>query len=120
MDEPTSEISRVLAENKVTVRKPEQGTSPNLFYIGGEDAAMHPTNTDRSPATFAWADTIPISDGAPIRAGQTRMAEQMVQVVYNAQHKIPWNWQGPAYLVTKGIAAGAAMRIAKTASIVPW
>jgi formate-dependent nitrite reductase membrane component NrfD len=30
----------------------------------------------------------------------------MTQVVYNAQHKIPWHWPVPAYLVTKGIAAG--------------
>jgi formate-dependent nitrite reductase membrane component NrfD len=30
----------------------------------------------------------------------------MVQVAYNAQHKIPWHWPVPAYLVTKGIGAG--------------
>jgi formate-dependent nitrite reductase membrane component NrfD len=34
------------------------------------------------------------------------MAEHMVQTGYNAQHKIPWHWPVPAYLVTKGIAAG--------------
>jgi hypothetical protein len=34
------------------------------------------------------------------------MAEHMVQVGYNAQHKIPWHWPVPAYLVTKGIGAG--------------
>jgi formate-dependent nitrite reductase membrane component NrfD len=37
------------------------------------------------------------------------MAEQMVQVAYNAQHLIPWHWPVPAYLVTKGIAAGIFM-----------
>jgi hypothetical protein len=37
------------------------------------------------------------------------MAEQMVQVSYNAQHKIPWHWPVPAYLVTKGIGAGLFM-----------
>ena len=40
LDDPNTEISRMLAENKVTVRKPEQGTAPKLFYIGGNDAAM--------------------------------------------------------------------------------
>jgi formate-dependent nitrite reductase membrane component NrfD len=30
----------------------------------------------------------------------------MVQVGYNAQHRIPWHWPVPAYLVTKGIGAG--------------
>ena len=33
----------------------------------------------------------------------------MVQVAYNAQHKIPWHWPVPAYLVTKGIGAGLFM-----------
>ena len=34
------------------------------------------------------------------------MAEQMVQVAYNAQHRVPWHWPVPAYLVTKAISAG--------------
>jgi formate-dependent nitrite reductase membrane component NrfD len=36
----------------------------------------------------------------------------MVQVGYNAQHKIPWHWPVPAYLVTKGIGAGIFMLLA--------
>ena len=45
----------------------------------------------------------------PIMIGNGRMAEQMTQVVYNAQHKVPWHWQVPAYLVTKGIGSGLFM-----------
>ena len=33
----------------------------------------------------------------------------MVQVGYNAQHKVPWHWPVPAYLVTKGIGSGMFM-----------
>jgi Fe-S-cluster-containing dehydrogenase component/formate-dependent nitrite reductase membrane component NrfD len=44
----------------------------------------------------------------PIQFGAS-MAEHMVQVSYNAQHKIPWHWPVPAYLVTKGIGAGIFM-----------
>jgi len=152
LDDPNTEIARVVAENKVTVRKPEQGTAPKLFYIGGEDVAMHPTAVERTPATFAWADVLsldagePITTGngrmhsvtgpipslptgktsqggavrrkpgpqglpagGPIMIGNGRMAEQMTQVVYNAQHRVPWHWQVPAYLVTKGIGAGLFM-----------
>ncbi len=133
MDDPNSEISRVLAANHVTVRKPEQGTAPKLFYIDGNDLAMHPTAVPRTPETFLWADVLPLHDGGPktedrkpspapgprsdpqgiprngpIQIGG-RMAEHMVQVAYNAQHKIPWHWPVPAYLVTKGIAAGVFM-----------
>jgi len=152
LDDPNSEIAKAVAKNKVTVRKPEQGTAPKLFYIGGDDVAMHPTATDRTPDSFAWADVLDLHHGTPsggdghsggdgshgsrnapeipylkksasgaalrqpqsqgeptrgpIQIGEGRMAEQMTQVVWNAQHKVPWHWPVPAYLVTKGIAAG--------------
>ena len=140
MDDPASEISRMLANNEVTVRKPEQGTAPKLFYINGNDAVMHPTAVERTPQTFLATDVIPLHSGngghkaaqpAPTRtneAGVTiripsgqgapsggpiqfggRVAEQMVQVSYNAQHIVPWHWQVPSYLVTKGIGAGLFM-----------
>ena len=142
LDDRDSEISKMLAENQVTVRKPEQGTAPKLFYVEGNEANLTPTAVDRAPESFAWADVLPLHEGdghatneppisppavpktahsgtpirspqtqglpqsGPIMIGEGRMAEQMVQVTYNAQHKVPWHWPVPAYLVTKGIAAG--------------
>ncbi len=58
MNDPDSEISRVLAGNKVTVRKPEQGTAPKLFYIDGAEVNLHPTATERTPTTFTHADVL--------------------------------------------------------------
>jgi Fe-S-cluster-containing dehydrogenase component/formate-dependent nitrite reductase membrane component NrfD len=177
MDDPNSEISRMLAVNDVTVRKPEQGTAPKLFYIEGNSVSLHPTATERAPETFMWADVIPLHSipvmgngngahgsgnghkangsgtqnfyldlpapalaaaapakekvgrkshsGTPIRTPGAqgapldgpiqiggRMAEHMVQVAYNAQHKIPWHWPVPAYLVTKAIGTGLFMLLA--------
>ncbi|MGB0385917.1 MAG: NrfD/PsrC family molybdoenzyme membrane anchor subunit [Ardenticatenaceae bacterium] len=154
MNDPTTEISQLLATQDVTVRKPEQGTAPKLFYIDGNDVVMHPTATPRTPNTFMWADVMPLhgesnghhntnghakpiatkgrksifasvgSRGTMIRTPQSqgtpshgpiqlggKMAEHMVQVGYNAQHKIPWHWPVPAYLVTKGIGAGIFMML---------
>ena len=159
MDDPGAEIGQLLASQQVTVRKPEQGTSPKLFYIEGNEVALHPTAVERTPTTFMWADVIPlhggqaggnghgpasnngrgeqsperatagtsnsgatlrapqpqgapsagpISIGGPIMIGGT-VAEHMVQVAYNAQHKIPWHWPVPGYLVTKAIGAGIFM-----------
>lgn len=129
MNDPTSHISELLAVQNVTVRKPEQGTAPKLFYIEGNDITMHPTATERAPETFMWADVVPLHDddthrapratqpasqpqgnpaGGPIQFGG-KMAEHMVQVSYNAQHKVPWHWPVPTYLVTKGIGAGLFM-----------
>ncbi|MFT4976810.1 MAG: Fe-S-cluster-containing dehydrogenase component [Myxococcota bacterium] len=135
LDDPLSEISRVLASEPVTVRKPEQGTAPKLFYIGGHDAVMHPTAAESAPKSFAFSEVVseqgraqhheptqvrythrsgqvarqPAAQGIPerpIMVGAGRMAEQMVQVHYNAQHEVPWHWPVPAYLVTKAIGTG--------------
>jgi Fe-S-cluster-containing dehydrogenase component/formate-dependent nitrite reductase membrane component NrfD len=157
LDDPFSEISRMLAEHQTTVRKPEQGTAPKLFYVDGEDTALHPSATDRAPLSFAWTDVLPLHgnghphDAAaprhgaerraptggsdltarsgvslragepqglppqgPIHIGADRMAGELVRTVYNAQHKIPWHWPVPAYLVTKGAGSGIFMLLGIT------
>lgn len=181
MDDPSSEISRMLAEHQAAVRKPEQGTSPKLFYVDGEETNLTPTAVDRTPETFAWADVLPLHEGervggaqaetgparnddrhagdgalhppashevvagdaddssesrrqrkrrsasgtqlrpsqpqgapaaGPVMIGEGRMAGQMMQPVYNAQHKIPWHWPVPAYLVTKAVGSGLFLLMA--------
>ena len=160
MDDPDSEISRTLARNATTVRKPEQGTAPKLHYIDGHAASLVPTATERAPSAMIWADVIPLHGQKPsaytdlhhgrtvpggsgrthavrldfsgnggIRVGQpqgapergpittggggTRAAHMVQQqVAYNAQHKVPWHWPVPAYLVTKGIGAGLPLLLA--------
>jgi Fe-S-cluster-containing dehydrogenase component/formate-dependent nitrite reductase membrane component NrfD len=163
LNDPASEISRKLSTAQVTVRKPEQGTAPKLFYINGNDWSLHPS---AAPAhdSYLWADKVteqnvaayalPVlqpaleptqenvgyagdggrnrrslataratsASGAPIRIPREqgrplngpiqiggRIAEHMVQTAYNAQHRINWHWELPAYLVTKSIAGGLFM-----------
>jgi Fe-S-cluster-containing dehydrogenase component len=155
LNDPASEISRKLATAQVTVRKPEQGTAPKLFYINGNDWSLHPSAA-QTHDSYVWADKVteqnvsayalPVlqptlenvgyagdgvrssrslataPSGTPIRTPQEqghplngpiqiggRMAEHMVQTAYNAQHKINWHWELPAYLVTKNIAGGLFM-----------
>ena len=45
MDDPSSEISGLLARLPVTARKPEKGTQPNLFYIDADEASLNPSST---------------------------------------------------------------------------
>jgi len=150
LDDPDSEISRVIAREKVSVRKPEQGTAPKVFYVDGSAVSLVPTATERAPESFAFADVVPLHGGnghagdghdsaradgdgrtregragfalrapqdqgaparGPIHVGGTR-AEHMVQVGYNAQHRVPWLWPVPAYLVTKAIGAGVFLLLA--------
>lgn len=146
MDDPSSEISHLLSQEKVNVRKPEQGTAPKLFYIEGDDVALSPT---AASASYMWADQISeqqittnisranglhseniplkaansgtlirqpqpqgVGSSGPIHIGEGRLADHMVQTTYNAQHDVPWHWQVPAYLVTKGIGSGVFILLA--------
>ena len=105
LDDPESEISQVRAAQQTSVRKPEQNTAPNVFYVQGERINLDPTLTQRQPAGMMWSDVVPIHDG-PVKFESTSQAEHMVQVAYNAHHKVPWHWQVPAYMMTKGVGAG--------------
>ena len=148
LDDPGSKISQLVSRHNVTVRKPEQGTLPKLFYINADEVTLTP-GASQAPDTFMWADTIseqaiykepaahtssaqtlyrgtspsgaairrPGTQGGtdapgPIHIGNTTEAEHMVQTGYNAQHKVPWHWQVPAYLVTKAIGSGAFLLLA--------
>ncbi len=42
MNNPASEIARIIAHEPVRVRKPEQGTRPKVFYLGADDATLDP------------------------------------------------------------------------------
>jgi Fe-S-cluster-containing dehydrogenase component/formate-dependent nitrite reductase membrane component NrfD len=137
LEDPKSEISKILGKEKVAVRKPEQGTAPKLFYIDGDSISLNPTAVNATPETYMWADVVGeskfsgpdthqhtklkktfLGDSARVSQGQgvpaagnvpstpVQAGEQMAQSVYNAQHKVPWHWPVPAYLVTKGLGAG--------------
>jgi Fe-S-cluster-containing hydrogenase components 1 len=51
LDDPNSLIRRLIAREPVTVRKPEQGTAPKLFYIDANEVTLTPT-TSSHQATF--------------------------------------------------------------------
>ncbi len=108
LDDPESEVSRALATHPVTVRRPEQGTRPKLFYVEGADVALDPRFTDPSPAGYAWSEAPPAGEG-PIRIGRGRVAGELVRSAWDIHHKVPWHWPVPAYLVSKGIGAGVLL-----------
>jgi len=121
LDDPASQISQLIAKESVTVRKPEQGTAPNLFYIEGNEVSLHPSLLTDNAQDFMWAEkrqphgpasTAPAASSrqglpreGPVHLGG-RTAGHMVQVAYNAQHQTYWHWPIPAYILTKAMAAG--------------
>ena len=42
LDDPASEVAQIAEREAVSVRKPEKGTIPKVFYIGAEESAIQP------------------------------------------------------------------------------
>jgi len=129
MDNPQSEISQLLAREAVSVRKPEKGTEPKLFYIDGDKASLDPTGTN--PDTeYMWssqssgvghfsgtAGSLPATpqsgENDAKNEGRTNLLRRMAgsaapRRVYDAPSKgVLWGWEVGAYVWTKAIAAGA-------------
>ena len=127
MDNPETEISKLLARETVSVRKPEKGTKPKLFYIDGDKASLDPAETN--PDTeYMWSSQ---SSGVGhyakfaeerVRANSDRsVPKQLYQIesngkqprdkprrVYDAPGKgVLWGWEVAAYIWTKAIASGS-------------
>ena len=105
LDNPASEISRLVHRQPTEVRKPEQGTGPNVYYIGADSASLSPGAIERG-RTYLWAQ--PKSDdgaGPPPPPSPGAMGT----VTYDVHHPAPWGLKVALYLWTKGIAAGALL-----------
>ncbi len=114
-DDPKGEIARLIGREQVQVRKPEQGTAPNVYYIGADSASLTPTDIARGQG-YLWAQSPPergVSGGNPVSgwaaSGGADVPGMFGQVTYDVHHPAPWGWQVALYLWTKGIAAGALL-----------
>src|SRR5499433_1102345 len=65
LDDPASNVSRTVATQKVSVRKPEKGTEPKLFYVGIEGDLLRPTRLSRQNG-YVFAEQ---RDHRPAEAG---------------------------------------------------
>jgi Fe-S-cluster-containing dehydrogenase component/formate-dependent nitrite reductase membrane component NrfD len=109
LDDPQSKPSRIIATQKVSVRKPYKGTQPKLFYVGIDGALLQPTMTEQSPTHF-WADKDTNAQSEALHAGDgAGHAPGTARVVYDVAHPAPWGMAVAAYLWTKSIAAGVLM-----------
>jgi Fe-S-cluster-containing dehydrogenase component/formate-dependent nitrite reductase membrane component NrfD len=105
LDDPKSKISGIVAREKISVRKPEKGTRPKLFYAGIEPDLLRPASMTTQPVHL-WADKSPGEDLYALRNESGREAGA-AREVYDVPHPPPWGKKIVAYLWTKAIAAGA-------------
>ena len=126
MDNPETEISKLLARETVSVRKQEKGTNPKLFYIDGDRVSLNPTATEIQD-DYMWSSQATgigkFAKFAEERIAQSPVAEELkkhnfVQIeprkkarrVYDAPNKgVLWGWEVSAYVLTKAISTGAFM-----------
>ena len=109
LDDPQSRVSRIVATQKVTTRKPHKGTQPKLFYVGIEGDLLQPSMM-RPEHSSMWADHNRLGDGRPVTGDQAAdAAPGSARIVYDVTHAAPWGAIPAAYLWTKSIAAGVLM-----------
>jgi Fe-S-cluster-containing dehydrogenase component/formate-dependent nitrite reductase membrane component NrfD len=127
MNDPSAEISRLLARHPVQVRKPEKGTKPKLFYIEGDEAALVPTRAAADGRGMWSRGDFVATDGTPAQPrslpagngdGPTRLslpvvgAEAAPRRAYDVRARAPaWGWEVVAYTWTKAIASGSFLAV---------
>ncbi len=106
LDDPSSGIARLVATQATAVRAPEQGTGPNVHYIGADRAVLDPTLAPVDK-TYIWAQPDALRLAAA--AGTGAEGEPGARTTLNTAHPRPWGWRVSAYLWAKGAGAGALL-----------
>jgi formate-dependent nitrite reductase membrane component NrfD len=135
MQNPRTEIAQLIARQPVRVRKPEQGTRPNVYYLGADEAAINPEVASMElPHMTMWGTMLkPHAMDETIIEGSKSLRTQATpptinalkpyqplepalrdpadaRVVYDTpKNSAPWGWKVSTYLGTKSIGAGAMM-----------
>ncbi len=130
LQNPETEIARIIAREPVRTRKPEQGTGPNVYYLGAEEAAINPeiaveelphmtmwstllkpgydneSEIDRSTSLRSLKTINQLNPYTPPAPGRRDSTE--AYIVYDTpKNSAPWGWKVSAYLGTKSIGTGA-------------
>ncbi|MEE9130594.1 MAG: 4Fe-4S dicluster domain-containing protein [Phycisphaerales bacterium] len=105
LDDPNSKPAQIIADNDTKVRRPEQGTGPNVHYLGADDVSLNPGHASRPP-TYLWSDRPP-HKGESWPASVPTVLDATTTL--DVGHRVEWGWAVSLYLLTKSIAAGAAM-----------
>lgn len=122
LDDPTTQIAQLVGTEQLQQRSLEQGTSPNLWYKGVDEASIDPLGAIDPGDGGIWRDPVAsfmTVDLTPPEVGDAEASPGLVQdrvgapprVVYNTDHPMPWGWRVSSYFLTKGIAAGLALAL---------
>ncbi|MFC7395257.1 4Fe-4S dicluster domain-containing protein [Scopulibacillus cellulosilyticus] len=109
LNDPESEVSQIIARQKVDVRKPEKATSPKVFYVGADESTLSPSAAEYQGAHM-WSEQ---NEGYPVDDNRSTVKSlSSTRVAYEVPHKAPWDWRVSFYTWTKSISAGLFMMYA--------
>ena len=117
LDDPTSKVHHAVRDNreqkaqKLAVRRPEQGTRPQAYYIGAHPATLDPLAA-RHESAYMWAERgahdvrelVPLTRRAA--SASSPVPQEPARVAYDVPRQRTWGWPVSSYIWTKGIAAG--------------
>lgn len=104
LSDPESGIARLVADNPVAVRAPEQNTGPNVFYLGADRAVLDPI---AAPAQGGYIYSTPDQHRAGVAEDIPLDPVTGARTTLDTAHPNPWGWRVTTYLWTKAVGAGA-------------
>jgi len=105
LDDPTSEVSRIVQHEAFMVRKPEKGTGPKIFYLGAEESTIRPETATR-PLYYREGQVHLRPIGSP---SEDAAAPGDPRVDYDVPHGKPWGVDMVLYLFMKAVSTGAML-----------
>jgi Fe-S-cluster-containing dehydrogenase component len=112
LNDPESRVAKIVQREPVTVRRPEKGTGPALFYKGAHQATLDPLAARRPDGgLYAWATQGGGDGPGEVAAGHPGRPSSSAEALlsYDVPHHAPWGWRVSLYTWTKGLAAGGML-----------
>jgi Fe-S-cluster-containing dehydrogenase component/formate-dependent nitrite reductase membrane component NrfD len=105
LDDPASEVSRIVQHEAFMVRKPEKGTGPKIFYLGAEESTIRPEAATR-PLYYREGQVHLRPIGSP---SEDAASPGDPRVDYDVPHGKPWGVDMVLYLFMKAVSTGAML-----------
>ncbi len=106
VSDPSSQIAALIRNEETSRRKLEKGTKPRVWYVDVLPEALTP-GVAREPDSYLWSDRSPLDPVPPVVPGYEPTPD--IVTTLDVPHPPAWGWHVWAYLLTKNIAAGAAL-----------
>jgi Fe-S-cluster-containing dehydrogenase component/formate-dependent nitrite reductase membrane component NrfD len=101
---PESDIATLIREQPTSRRRLDKGTQPRVWYVDALPEALVP-GQPAEPPSYLWSERADVPP--PAVAGFEPPAD--LTTTLDVAHPPAWGWHVWVYLVTKNIAAGAAL-----------